>query len=106
MRLSRYRRGVTFLTPPRRAFRPGPIALRRRVALECEGLTILQGQCNAHARRLEVDYRMEHCNTDAIRGLVSLIYSDAEEHYGKLFRIVSGDDVLEALDDPSLSLAS
>jgi isopentenyl phosphate kinase len=49
---------------------------------------------------------MEHCNTDAIRGLVSLIYSDAEEHYGKLFRIVSGDDVLEALDDPSLSLAS
>jgi len=54
---------------------------------------------------LELDYRMQHCDVDAIRGLVSLIYSEAEGYYGKLFRIVSGDDVLEALDDPSLILA-
>jgi hypothetical protein len=55
---------------------------------------------------LELDYRVQHLDVEVIRGLVSLIYSNAEEHYAKLFRIVSGDDVLQALDDPALSLAS
>ena len=55
---------------------------------------------------LELDYRTEHIDVEAIRGLIGLIYSSAEEHYPKLFRIVSGDDVLQALDGPALSLAS
>jgi hypothetical protein len=55
---------------------------------------------------LELDYRTEHVDVEAIRGLIGLIFSNAEEHYAKLFRIVSGDDVLEALDDPALRLAS
>ncbi len=55
---------------------------------------------------LELDYRIEHADVHAVRELVSLVYSNAEEHYAKLFRIVSGDDVLEALDDPGLILAS
>ena len=55
---------------------------------------------------LELDYRMEHVNVDPINGLVSLVFTNADEHYAKLFRIVSGDDVLQALDDPGLALAS
>jgi hypothetical protein len=55
---------------------------------------------------LELDYRIEHVDIEAIRGLIGLVHANAEEHYAKLFRIVSGDDVLEALDDQTLRLAS
>ena len=55
---------------------------------------------------LELDYRMEHVNAETLGSLVSLVFINAEENYARLFRIVSGDDVLEALDDPALMLAS
>jgi len=48
---------------------------------------------------LEVEYREEHISSEVVSNLLSLTHSGAEEYYPRLFRIVSGDAVLETLAD-------
>ncbi len=46
---------------------------------------------------LEVDYRAEHVDAAVLRNVVSHVHWIAEEQYPKIFRIVSGDEVLREL---------
>jgi len=46
---------------------------------------------------LEVDYRAEHLDAAVLGNLVGLLHSIAEEHYPRIFRVVTGDEVLDAL---------
>ena len=48
---------------------------------------------------LEVEYREEHIDGEVAGNLLGLALSNAEEYYPRLFRIVSGDAVLETLAD-------
>ncbi len=48
---------------------------------------------------LEIEYRAEHIDSQVARNLLGLAHSSAEEYYPRLFRIVSGDAVLETLSD-------
>ena len=52
---------------------------------------------------LEMEYREEHVDAQVLGSLLSLILANAEEYYPRLFRIVSGDAVLESLDGTALS---
>ncbi len=47
---------------------------------------------------LELQYRDEHLDAAVLHGLLGLMLSNAEEYYPRLFRIVSGDAALNALD--------
>jgi hypothetical protein len=47
---------------------------------------------------LEIDYRAEHLDADTLGNLVGHLYGTAEDHYAKIFRIVSGDETLRALE--------
>jgi hypothetical protein len=46
---------------------------------------------------LEVDYRAEHLDGMVLKNLVGLLHAVAEEHYPRIFRVVTGDEVLDAL---------
>jgi hypothetical protein len=46
---------------------------------------------------LELEYREEHVDAEVLGNLLGLALSNAEEYYPRLFRIVSGDAVLESL---------
>ena len=48
---------------------------------------------------LEIEYRAEHVDSEVIGNLMGLALANAEEYYPRLFRIVSGDAVLESLSD-------
>jgi hypothetical protein len=48
---------------------------------------------------LELEYREEHVDAEVLGNLIGLALSNAEEYYPRLFRIVSGDAVLESLAD-------
>lgn len=48
---------------------------------------------------LELEYRDEHVDARVVNEIFGLIVANAEEHYPKLFRIVSGDAVLESLGE-------
>jgi hypothetical protein len=47
---------------------------------------------------LEIDYRAEHVDAMVLRNLLGYLHWAAEEHYPKVFRIVSGDETLKALE--------
>lgn len=47
---------------------------------------------------LEIDYRAEHMDAAVLANLLGYLYATAEEHYPKIFRIVSGDETLDALE--------
>lgn len=51
----------------------------------------------AEALIFELEYRDDHIDAEVLGNLFGLVMSNAEEHYPKLFRIVSGDAVLESL---------
>jgi hypothetical protein len=55
---------------------------------------------------LELEYRDEHIDPEVVKNIFGLIHSNAEEYYPRLFRIVSGDAVLDSLAAPSLSSAA
>jgi hypothetical protein len=55
---------------------------------------------------LELDYRFEHVDAATLQNLLGLLYANAEEFYPKIFRTVSGDDVLDALEPLALSGAA
>jgi len=46
---------------------------------------------------LELDYRFEHLDATVLEHLIGLLVANAEECYPKIFRVVTGDDVLDAL---------
>lgn len=46
---------------------------------------------------LEVDYRAEHIDAAVLNNIVSHVHRTSEEQYPKIFRIVSGDEVLREL---------
>jgi hypothetical protein len=50
------------------------------------------------ALNLEVEYRDEHVDGTVLNNLLGLEVSNLEEHYPRLFRIVTGDAVLESLE--------
>jgi hypothetical protein len=47
---------------------------------------------------LEIDYRAEHIDAQVLRRLLDYFFATSEEHYPKVFRIVSGDETLHALE--------
>jgi hypothetical protein len=47
---------------------------------------------------LEIDYRAEHLDASVLGNLLGFFYWTAEEQYPKIFRIVSGDETLCALE--------
>ncbi len=51
---------------------------------------------------LELDYRADHLDAEVIGNLIGLLHANAETHYPKIFRIVSGDDTLEKLEQQLL----
>jgi hypothetical protein len=55
---------------------------------------------------LEMEYRAEHINAEVMRNLFALRLSNAEEYYPRLFRVVSGDAVLESLGASALPSAA
>ena len=57
---------------------------------------------NSAALVLELEYRAEHVDAQVLSNLFSLILANAEEYYPRLFRIVSGDAVLESLATAAL----
>lgn len=60
----------------------------------------------AQALHLELEYREEHVTAEVVNNLLGLLLSNAEECYPRLFRVVSGDAVLDALAPPSLTNAA
>ncbi len=46
---------------------------------------------------LELEYRAEHLEPSVLGNLIGFLHTMAEEHYPKIFRIVSGDETLDAL---------
>ncbi len=46
---------------------------------------------------LELEYRAEHLDPSVLGNLTGFLYTMAEQHYPKIFRIVSGDETLDAL---------
>ncbi len=46
---------------------------------------------------LELEYRAEHVDAQVLSNLFSLILTNAEEYYPRLYRVVSGDAVLDSL---------
>jgi hypothetical protein len=55
---------------------------------------------------LEIDYRLEHLDISTLQSLIGLLHCNAEEYYPKIYRTVSGDDVLEALQPTALADAA
>jgi hypothetical protein len=55
---------------------------------------------------LELDYRLEHVDATTLGHLIGLLIANAEEWYPKIFRVVTGDDVLEALTPRALPSAA
>lgn len=53
----------------------------------------------SNALWLELEYRDEHIGATDAGNLLGLLFSNAEEYYPRLFRIVTGDAVLASLDD-------
>ena len=51
---------------------------------------------------LEIDYRADHLDADVLGNLIGLLHANAETHYPKIFRIVSGDETLEKLEQHML----
>lgn len=51
---------------------------------------------------LEVEYRSEHLDPEVLKNLLNHFYTNAEEFYPQLFRIVSGDEVLKSLEKVAL----
>jgi hypothetical protein len=47
---------------------------------------------------LEIDYRAEHVGSAEVGNLIGLLHHNAESYYPRVFRIVSGDETLEALE--------
>jgi hypothetical protein len=47
---------------------------------------------------LEIEYRTEHVDAPTLANLARFLQSTAERMYPKVFRIVSGDDALAALE--------
>ncbi len=68
-------------------------ALRANAAL-----TLVKFGIGAPGLCLEIDYRAEHLDTSLVGNLVGHLYHLAEEQYPKIFRIVSGDETLKALE--------
>ncbi len=60
----------------------------------------------ADALFIELDYREEHLQPGVMGNLLGLLVSNADEYYPRLFRIVTGDAVLEALESTGLSNAA
>ncbi len=55
---------------------------------------------------LELEYRQEHVDAEVLGNLIGLALANAEEYYPRLFRIVSGDAVLESLADDTVAQAA
>jgi hypothetical protein len=49
---------------------------------------------------LELEYREEHLDAQVLNHLLQLMHANAEEYYPRLFRVVTGDSVLESLAKP------
>ena len=47
---------------------------------------------------LEFEYRLEHLDGGTVSNLFGLAVEQVEEHYPRLFRLVTGDSVLDALE--------
>ena len=47
---------------------------------------------------LDLQYRAQHADAEAIQNLIGLLIATCEEHYPELFRIVSGDETLSKLE--------
>ncbi|MBV9645843.1 MAG: hypothetical protein JO043_00085 [Candidatus Eremiobacteraeota bacterium] len=47
---------------------------------------------------LEADYRSEHVDEDVLPQLLTFLVTIAEEQYPAIFRIISGDETLDALE--------
>jgi len=47
---------------------------------------------------LELDYRAEHVDAEVLGNLILLLHANAEMHYPKIFRVVSGDETLAQLE--------
>ncbi|MGP6158886.1 MAG: hypothetical protein ACLPYS_15500 [Vulcanimicrobiaceae bacterium] len=52
---------------------------------------------------LDIEYRAEHLDAGALKGLLQLIVNVGEDEYPGLFRIASGDRILKSLES-SLAL--
>jgi hypothetical protein len=61
-------------------------------------MTLAKFATPAQGLVLEIDYRAEHLDAMVLRNLLGHLYWVAEEHYPKVFRIVSGDETLQALE--------
>jgi hypothetical protein len=55
---------------------------------------------------LEIDYRSEHLDATVLGNLLGHLFWAAEEQYPKIFRIVSGDETLKALESSLSSSAA
>ncbi len=51
---------------------------------------------SAGALSLEAEYRAEHIDAEVIANILGLLHKTAEEHYPRLFRVASGDAILES----------
>ena len=51
---------------------------------------------------LEFEYRLEHLDGGTVSNLFGLAIDQAEEYYPRLFRVVTGDSVLDALEKRSV----
>jgi hypothetical protein len=51
----------------------------------------------AGALSLEAEYRAEHIDAEVLSNILTLLHNTAEEHYPRLFRVMSGDATLESL---------
>ncbi len=54
---------------------------------------------SAGALSLEAEYRAEHVDAEVLSNILSLLHKTAEDHYPRLFRVMSGDATLESLGD-------
>ena len=88
---------------------PGAAGLRAElldVAMVANQTMSLTKFVKSSALYLEVEYREEHVTPESLNNLIGLLHSNAEEYYPGLFRVVSGDAVLESLAPPSLTNAA
>jgi hypothetical protein len=79
---------------------PGLRARLLALAMDENGrLTGVKFSASAGTRLvLEIEYRADDVDGDTLAALVRILHANAEEAYPKVFRIVSGDETLAALE--------
>lgn len=78
---------------------PRRLALLQNIAQANASLSLAKfSLADDNALCIDLEYRNEHVGADTLKQLIGLVVRVGDEHYPKLFRIVTGDTALDVLE--------